>query len=112
MKVSYPLKLCSLVRTDMVDKMKKVAEMGDELSVDDRNLLSVAYKNVIGTRRMSWRTIASIEQSSSKKETIQEYRHTIEDELKEICEAVKSLLDLYLIPKASDNESKVFYYKM
>ena len=42
--------------------MKVVARMPTELSVEERNLLSVAYKNVIGSRRASWRVISSIEQ--------------------------------------------------
>lgn len=51
----------------MVEYMKDVSKSGDELSVDERNLLSVAYKNVIGTRRASWRIISSIEQKEEAK---------------------------------------------
>ena len=32
-----------------------------ELTVEERNLLSVAYKNSIGSRRTAWRAISSIE---------------------------------------------------
>jgi hypothetical protein len=44
---------------EMVEYMRRVANLGDgnsaeELSVEERNLLSVAYKNVIGSRRASW----------------------------------------------------------
>ena len=46
----------------MVDHMKAVAQQPQELTVEERNLLSVAYKNVIGSRRASWRVISSIEQ--------------------------------------------------
>lgn len=46
----------------MVEEMKKIAGLDTELSVEERNLLSVAYKNVIGARRASWRIISSIEQ--------------------------------------------------
>ncbi|CAH1981225.1 unnamed protein product [Acanthoscelides obtectus] len=45
--------------------MKKVAKLDVELTVEERNLLSVAYKNVIGARRASWRIISSIEQKES-----------------------------------------------
>ena len=51
----------------MVEKMKKVAQMDVELTVEERNLLSVAYKNVIGARRASWRIISSIEQKEQHK---------------------------------------------
>lgn len=67
----------------MVDSMKKVAGMDVELTVEERNLLSVAYKNVIGARRASWRIISSIEQKEENKggedklKMIREYRQTV-----------------------------------
>ena len=51
----------------MVEAMKKVAFLDQELTVEERNLLSVAYKNVIGARRASWRIISSIEQKEESK---------------------------------------------
>uniref|UniRef100_A0A0K0FYU3 14-3-3 protein zeta (inferred by orthology to a D. melanogaster protein) n=2 Tax=Strongyloides TaxID=6247 RepID=A0A0K0FYU3_STRVS len=101
---------------DMSLSMKKVTEIGAELTNEERNLLSVAYKNVVGARRSSWRVISSIEQKTEgaekKQQLAKEYREKIEQELKEICEDVLSLLDKYLIPKAGNPESKVFYLKM
>jgi 14-3-3 protein len=88
------------------------------LSVDERNLLSVAYKNVVGTRRASWRIISSIEQKEESKgsdkhvATIREYRQKIEKELESVCQDVLDVLDECLIPKAESGESKVFYHKM
>jgi len=49
---------------DMADFMKKVTETGVELTNEERNLLSVAYKNVVGSRRSSWRVISSVEQKN------------------------------------------------
>ncbi|OAG39118.1 14-3-3 family protein epsilon [Fonsecaea monophora] len=103
---------------EMVNYMKEVANMGGELSVDERNLLSVAYKNVVGTRRASWRIISSIEQKEESKgsdkhvATIREYRQKIESELEKVCQDVLDVLDKALIPKAESGESKVFYHKM
>ena len=101
---------------DMAAAMKKVTESGNELSNEERNLLSVAYKNVVGARRSSWRVISSIEQKtegSERKQTMaREYREKIEKELKDICQDVLQLLDKFLVPKASNPESKVFYLKM
>ena len=102
----------------MVESMKKVATGEGELTVEERNLLSVAYKNVIGARRASWRIISSIEQkeevkgSETKIEMIKKYRTAVENELKEICQDILDVLDKNLIPSASSGESKVFYYKM
>jgi hypothetical protein len=45
----------------MVSQMKAIASLDSELSIEERNLLSVAYKNVIGARRASWRIVSSIE---------------------------------------------------
>lgn len=98
--------------------MKEVAKLGGELTVDERNLLSVAYKNVVGTRRASWRIISSIEQKEESKgsdkhvSTIKEYRSKIELELEKVCEDVLNVLDESLIPNAASGESKVFYHKM
>ncbi|OJJ59345.1 hypothetical protein ASPSYDRAFT_88272 [Aspergillus sydowii CBS 593.65] len=103
---------------EMVTYMKEVANIGGELTVDERNLLSVAYKNVVGTRRASWRIISSIEQKEESKGSeqhvgiIRDYRQKIETELEKVCQDVLDVLDESLIPKAETGESKVFYYKM
>lgn len=101
---------------DMASCMKKVTPLEQELSNEERNLLSVAYKNVVGARRSSWRVISSIEQkiegSEQKQSMAREYREKIEKELSEVCRDVLDLLDSHLVPKASNAESKVFYLKM
>ncbi|KAG7260060.1 hypothetical protein CRUP_007271 [Coryphaenoides rupestris] len=103
---------------DMAAAMKAVTEQGGEtqLTSEQRNLLSVAYKNVVGARRSSWRVVSSIEQkaeASEKKQAISKaYREKIEKELKEICNDVLGLLDNFLIPNSTQEESKVFYMKM
>merc|ERR1719382_1449698 len=52
---------------EMADFMKIVATQDIELSVEERNLLSVAYKNAVGSRRASWRIVSSMEQKESTK---------------------------------------------
>jgi len=103
---------------EMVDAMKKVADLNVELTVEERNLLSVAYKNVIGARRAAWRIIASIEQKEKSKgndnnvEKIKNYAAKIDKELNDIVSDVMHVIDSHLIPHATGEESKVFYYKM
>ncbi|RMX71115.1 hypothetical protein D0869_15963 [Hortaea werneckii] len=103
---------------EMVENMKAVASADQELSVEERNLLSVAYKNVIGARRASWRIVTSIEQKEESKgneqqvKLIKEYREKIENELAKICEDILEVLTKHLIPSAQSGESKVFYHKM
>lgn len=106
----------------MVEEMSKVAKQTNsdtgELSVEERNLLSVAFKNVIGARRAAWRIISSIEQKeehtgNDKNASVnREYRERIEKELSDICKDVLDILDQHLLSCAESGESKVFYYKM
>lgn len=99
---------------EMVSYMKDVAKQPKELSVEERNLLSVAYKNVIGSRRASWRVISSIEQKGDpdKLPLIQKYKKTIETELEDICSDILQIIKDDLIPNTESEEGKVFYFKM
>lgn len=87
---------------DMASAMKSVTETGVELSNEERNLLSVAYKNVVGARRSSWRVISSIEQktegSERKQQMAKEYREKVEKELREICDDVLVSIQHFLHP--------------
>lgn len=101
---------------------------------DERNLLSVAYKNIVGSRRNAWRVIESSENSqqckldngqttakndndltpADKIKICKEYKKVVEEELNAICDEVTELLDNYLLKNADagGDESKVFYLKM
>ena len=105
----------------MVRAMKHVAQLKTELSVEERNLLSVGYKNIIGQRRASWRTISSIEMKEegrgqevdrARLKVIQDYRREIEKEMVDICNDALEVLDTYLVPSSTLKESQVFFYKM
>ncbi|GAA49029.1 tyrosine 3-monooxygenase/tryptophan 5-monooxygenase activation protein, partial [Clonorchis sinensis] len=101
----------------MLKVMNEVAKMPGELSTEERNLLSVAYKNVIGAKRSSWRMLSSIEQkdgdeNSPEAQAQRMLQTTVEKELSEVCGSILSLLDKHLIPSAQTPECKVFFYKM
>ncbi|KAI9607723.1 hypothetical protein KEM48_003461, partial [Puccinia striiformis f. sp. tritici PST-130] len=103
---------------EMVTFMKDVAKLGAELTVEERNLLSVAYKNVIGARRarLAHHLLHRAERRHKGNEVhvtkIKDYRTKVEAELAEVCNDILSVLDQHLIPSAEAGESKVFYHKM
>merc|ERR1712110_265347 len=103
---------------EMANHMETVGKLPDEFSVEERNLLSVAYKNAVGSRRAAWRIITSVEQKEKTKGNEEQAKHAkeyctkVEAELQKICDTILGLLTSNLIPKASGGESKVFYQKM
>jgi 14-3-3 protein epsilon len=106
---------------EMVEYMEKLvtgSTPAAELNVEERNLLSVAYKNVIGSLRAAWRIVSSIEQKEEGRKNeehvalVKEYRSKVESELSSVCAGILKLLDSHLVPSALSGESKVFYLKM
>jgi 14-3-3 protein epsilon len=107
---------------EMVEYMKTVAQSASgDLSLEERNLLSVAYKNVVGARRASLRIIGSIESKEKDKGAgdkagiVTSYKSKVEKELNAICNDILELLDTSLIIKATNAggaEAQVFYLKM
>ncbi len=102
---------------DMIKYMKEVARSSQELSNEERNLLSVAYKNSVGSRRTAWRTITAIQSKEESKgsrflDLIKDYRKKIETELVDICNDCIRLLDDPLIPQSNNADAKVFFMKM
>ena len=105
---------------EMVEYMKKVATTStSDLSLEERNLLSVAYKNVVGARRASLRIIGSIKQKETEKgaadraSSVASYETLVKEELNSICSDILALLEDSLIKKAQGSaEASVFYLKM
>ncbi|WZZ91665.1 hypothetical protein YC2023_120244 [Brassica napus] len=98
--------------------MAKLAEQAERYEEMERNLLSVAYKNVIGSLRAALRIVSSIEQKEESRKNeehaalVKDYRSKVEAELSSVCSGILKLLDEHLIPAAAGSESKVFYMKM
>ena len=101
---------------NFLDEM--VRNKTDALSSDERNLLSIAYKNTITLRRTAIRTLSAYEAKERKKEDsaylayIVEYKKRVEDELEKLCDKIIKSIDQFLLPKSADAESGVFYHKM
>jgi len=101
--------MCKFVRTLVEMKSAK----GEDLDVDERNLLSVAYKNVVGSKRASWRTLSGGFDDADE-ELLKKYKAIVEDELEAICYEVLGLLEDHLCKnvKGNGDETEVFYLKM
>ena len=93
--------------------------MGAQLSSEERNLVSVAYKNKTGTLRNSWRAVDTLEKreaqssrTSRRLTLMRKARGDIERELERACQDVLNLISAHLLPAASPGEERVFYHKM
>jgi 14-3-3 protein epsilon len=95
-----------------------ISKISSEPSVEERNILSVAFKNVVGNRRTAWRVLNSIEQKESRrgnednKSRASTYKEKVEAELRSYCREILRTIDDSLIPNTSSDEGKVFFIKM
>jgi len=74
---------------DMIEFLKVLQSKEEDLTVDERNLLSVAYKNAISERRTAWRAFTSISQNKKYEkylESIKEYKNKVVSEMQDICD--------------------------
>ena len=104
---------------DMMEFLEEMVKTKKEdLSSDERNLLSIAYKNTISLRRQAIRTLLAYEMKEKKKDNSQylsfivEYKKKVETELINLCQRIIGNIEKNLLTKATDNEAKVFYHKM
>lgn len=105
---------------EMAEYMKDLVKLVQEsLSVEERNLLSVAFKNAVGARRASLRIINSLEAKQRQRnqtefvEITRAYQDKVAKELAKICEDIIELLGNNLLKAVSgDVEAQVFYWKM
>ena len=104
---------------EMIEFVREfISKVSSELTVEERNILSVAFKNVVGNRRTAWRVLNSIEQKESRrgneenKTRASTYKEKIEAELRSYCREILRVIDNDLIPNTSSNEGKVFFIKM
>lgn len=104
--------------SEMIDFVKNFAVTEGELTAEERRIVSVAYKNVVGSKRAEYRVLSAIEQKESRKgnetnkEYIKKYKATIEEELKDKCREILGLIENYLYPNSKSDESRIFFLKM
>jgi hypothetical protein len=121
------LRMKELVEGKILNIEKKVEKKKEkELNVEERNLFSVAYKNVIGSVRSSWRTITSGQFNEVDEKALKLYKDSIENKMRVICKEVLDLLGgekdgttIGLLnawaedeDETKDSEARIFYMKM
>jgi hypothetical protein len=92
----------------MFEYLKPVlAEKGPDLSMDERNLFSVACKNLLSQKRSARRTLITIEgnQKYGKyKSSLKELKDKLETGLLQDCENIVELVKTFVLAKANQDE--------
>lgn len=98
---------------DMIQCMKKhVLVSGGQISTEDRNLFAIAYKSMVSKHRDSIRKANSLNGSGLDEECIDSIRKGALADLVAVSNDAIQVLDLHLLPNATDSEARVFYFKM
>lgn len=98
---------------DMVKFMESIIDLGNDLTSDERNLLSLAYKNKIGSRRTSWRILKSIAAQENKPgHIVLTYLNEVADEIRNIAAETVSKINDKLLSNTTTPEGKTFFFKM
>ena len=101
---------------DMVSYLEEVLKSkGHSVNADERNLLSVAFKNLISSKRAACRTIAAIEQNPKYQKfnaALTAYKTTIESQLTNDCQRIINIIQTHALGSDSTGEAKAFFIKM
>jgi len=102
---------------DMVQFLNEAinAKAGEDFTIDERNLLSVGFKNQIGANRGAIRTIGAIEQNPKYQkfgDALKTYKQQIETSLYDQCMSIVQMVQQHCLSLAKDDESKAFFQKM
>jgi 14-3-3 protein epsilon len=88
---------------------------GAEVNSDERNLLSVAFKNLISFKRAACHTIAAIEQNpkyAKFSDALAFYKTEIEEKLTSDCQKVVDMINEKVLAKHCDGGPEAFFVKM
>jgi 14-3-3 protein epsilon len=103
---------------DMMDFMKRVVDLNPSLTVDERNLLAVSYKNVLTPRRNGLQTLSAIaahmdgQATANRIREISDIRARLEAEVQAICNQLIDLVTNKLLPAAGTPDARVFFEKL
>uniref|UniRef100_F6S1R7 14-3-3 domain-containing protein n=1 Tax=Ciona intestinalis TaxID=7719 RepID=F6S1R7_CIOIN len=103
---------------DMAEFMKEMVQLWGLPTEEERNLLSVSFKNLVAQKRCAWRVLNTIGincKHDKDNKLGHTYRETVALELKDICTEVTQMISNTLLDLCNSEENienKVFYLKM
>ena len=108
---------------EMVAVFREIIKDSTDFDNDERNLLSAAFKNLIGGKRTAFRALSAIAAKETAKEEkegvktnraklVNDFKKKIETEISKISTEVAELVDTKLLPTATKDDAKLFYIKM
>ena len=117
-KEGNKLERFELPRAEAIKYMEEIVKTKKEdLTLEERNILSTAYKNCVSARRSAWRSIYGIEVKEKTNQSkylvlVTDLKELLEKELSDLCHKMLQLIDNYLLAKSTSDESKVYYMKL
>ncbi len=101
----------------MIEHMDSLVKLGVDLSPEERNLLSIGYKNFMGAKRFAWRTVAAAADESERKGGPEhgcfvKFRKAIEEEMRQLAHRIIHYIEKYLYKEELEPEPKAFYHKL
>lgn len=102
---------------DMIKTISKIIELNPKLNKEECDILSTGYKSMITDKRSSWHILHAMERKEKNKKSktlqnIREIKSHIEQEIRDVCNQLQSVLDKYLIPNVEEYENEVYFYKL
>ncbi|OHT00288.1 14-3-3 protein beta/alpha-B [Tritrichomonas foetus] len=104
---------------DNINSLKRVVELNPILDAEDRNILNVAYKNAVSSRRNAIRNVQeNIKMTSQdgkhpyRHQKLIEFLNTLFKEIHDICLDLIELINNVILPATNDPENRVFYEKL
>jgi len=103
---------------EMIRKLKGVVSCAPDLSIEERNMVNVAYKGAIDSRRTSWLVVETVEHKSAESaneielDLIRDYKRKIENELTVLCNEIVGMVDDCLLINSTSAEARVSFYKI
>lgn len=103
---------------EMVQCINLFIKLNPKLTLEERNILAAGYKNIIGSKRFSWRYLYNQYKKEERIKNslaasyVNEIKIKVENEIRAICKELTNLIDNYLLQSSDDPEYKVYFLKL